>query len=48
MFKKDKARKNTSIDSLIGPSVRLEGNVHFEGGLRIDGEINGKITTDDD
>ena len=38
-IKKD---KNT-IDSLIGISTNIEGNVHFKGGLRIDGHVKGNV-----
>lgn len=34
--------KNT-IDSLIGVSTRIEGNLHFKGGLRIDGHVKGNV-----
>jgi cytoskeletal protein CcmA (bactofilin family) len=34
--------KNT-IDSLIGVSTKIEGNVHFRGGLRIDGHVKGNV-----
>ena len=34
--------KNT-IDSLIGMSTRIEGDLHFKGGLRIDGIVNGNV-----
>jgi cytoskeletal protein CcmA (bactofilin family) len=34
--------KNT-IDSLIGVSTKIEGNVHFKGGLRIDGHVVGNV-----
>ena len=33
-----------SIDSLIGVGTRVEGNVVFSGGLRIDGEVRGNIS----
>ena len=37
-------RKNKStIDSLIGSSTRIEGDVHFKGGLRIDGHVKGNV-----
>lgn len=32
------------IDSLIGSGTRIEGNVIFAGGLRVDGEIKGNVT----
>lgn len=34
--------KNT-IDSLIGISTTIEGNVLFKGGLRIDGHVKGNV-----
>ena len=32
-----------SIDSLIGAGTRVEGNIVFSGGLRVDGEVRGNI-----
>jgi cytoskeletal protein CcmA (bactofilin family) len=37
--------KNT-IDSLIGASTRIEGNVFFKGGLRIDGHVKGSVISE--
>jgi cytoskeletal protein CcmA (bactofilin family) len=37
--------KNT-IDSLIGASTRIEGNLYFKGGLRIDGHVKGNVTAE--
>lgn len=37
--------KNT-IDSLVGMSTRIEGTLHFKGGLRIDGQIRGNVIAD--
>ena len=34
----------SSIDSLIGAGTRIEGDVIFSGGLRVDGEIRGNIS----
>ena len=34
----------SSIDSLIGAGTRIEGNVIFSGGLRVDGEVRGNIS----
>lgn len=40
-------RKNKgTIDSLIGISTNIEGNVHFQGGLRIDGHVKGNVVAD--
>lgn len=33
----------STIDSLIGASTRIEGDIHFRGGLRIDGRVNGNV-----
>lgn len=37
------AKPQNRIDSLIGAGTRIEGDVHFSGGLRIDGEVRGKV-----
>jgi len=42
-FKKSNAIQNT-IDTLIGADTRIEGDVHFLGGLRVDGAIRGNVT----
>ena len=34
---------NREIDSLIGSSSRIEGDLYFSGGLRIDGQVQGKV-----
>ncbi|MDR2365621.1 MAG: polymer-forming cytoskeletal protein [Zoogloeaceae bacterium] len=34
------------IDSLIGKGTKIEGNVFFSGGLRVDGEICGKVVAE--
>lgn len=42
-------RKNKgTIDSLIGISTRIEGNVRFQGGLRIDGQVKGNVVAEGD
>ncbi|KIF81173.1 bactofilin family protein [Noviherbaspirillum autotrophicum] len=35
-----------TIDSLIGISTNIEGNVNFKGGLRIDGTVKGNVIAD--
>lgn len=47
MFGKKSGTKNT-IDSLIGASTRIEGDILFQGGLRIDGHVQGSILAADD
>ncbi len=37
-----KPTKNT-IDSLIGLTTNIEGNIYFKGGLRIDGHVKGDV-----
>ena len=43
MFGKKPPKPQTRIDSLIGTGTRIEGNVVFAGGLRIDGEVKGDV-----
>lgn len=45
--KKTKARKATRIDTLIGENTHIKGDVHFSGGLRIDGTVTGNIIADE-
>ena len=42
MFRKHSKPQNR-IDSLIGATTRIEGNVFFSGGLRIDGTVRGNV-----
>lgn len=39
-----KSAPKNSIDSLIGAGTRVDGNIMFSGGLRIDGEVRGSIS----
>jgi len=41
MFTRDS--RQTAIDTLIGKSARLEGDLAFEGGLHVDGHIVGSV-----
>ncbi|MCB2428018.1 bactofilin family protein [Methylophaga pinxianii] len=45
--KKQKRRKAARIDTLIGENTHIKGDIHFSGGLRIDGVITGNITADE-
>jgi cytoskeletal protein CcmA (bactofilin family) len=47
MFGSKPGAKNT-IDSLIGITTRIEGDIHFVGGLRIDGHVKGNVIADDE
>lgn len=37
----------TEIDTLVGISARIEGDLCFTGGLRIDGEVHGNVIASD-
>jgi len=43
MFGSGHNKPQNRIDSLIGAGTRIVGDVHFTGGLRVDGEIDGNI-----
>ena len=36
------------IDSLVGAGTRVEGNIQFSGGLRIDGQVHGNVACTSD
>lgn len=38
-----KSKPQSRIDSLIGATTRIEGNVLFSGGLRVDGSVRGNV-----
>lgn len=40
------SKSKSTIDSLIGLSTRIEGDLHFKGGLRIDGHVRGNVIAD--
>ena len=42
MFRKTSKPQNR-IDCLIGATTRIEGNVYFTGGLRVDGNVRGNV-----
>ena len=48
MFKTKHPKPNSRIDTLIGSGSRVSGDVHFVGGLRIDGAVKGNVIADDD
>lgn len=43
MFFKKSNKIQNSIDTLIGADTRVEGDIHFTGGLRVDGAIRGNV-----
>jgi cytoskeletal protein CcmA (bactofilin family) len=44
MFLKNRQKPNNRIDTLIGVETRIEGDIHFSGGLRVDGSIHGNVS----
>ena len=44
MFRRNKNRSR--IDSLISADIVIEGNIRFNMGLRIDGQVLGNVTAD--
>lgn len=44
MFFKKSNRIQNTIATLIGAETRIEGDIHFSGGLRVDGIIRGNIS----
>ncbi|MGH8762123.1 MAG: bactofilin family protein [Nitrosospira sp.] len=48
MFGKKANKPHSHIDSLIGAGTRIDGNISFSGGLRIDGQVRGNITATGD
>jgi cytoskeletal protein CcmA (bactofilin family) len=48
MFRRKAKRPQNRIDSLIGAGTKIEGNVNFSGGLRVDGEIKGNVVSSGD
>jgi cytoskeletal protein CcmA (bactofilin family) len=45
MFKQ-KQTKNAKVDTLIGAKTRINGDIEFNGGLHLDGQINGNVKGD--
>lgn len=45
--KKEQSKPQGRIDSLIGAGTRIEGNIVFSGGLRVDGEVMGNVSAAD-
>jgi len=43
MFGNKQSKPQNRIDSLIGAGTKVNGDMHFSGGLRVDGEIVGNV-----
>ena len=48
MFGNKKAKQSSELDSLVGENTKLIGDVHFSGGLHIDGSIIGNVIAEGD
>ena len=46
--KGSKKIKSSKIDTLIGQGVVVTGDIEFQGGLHLDGKINGNVATADE
>ena len=44
MFFKKANKIDNRIDTLVGSETRIEGDLHFNGGLRVDGAICGDVS----
>lgn len=44
MFGKRHSKPQNRIDSLVGAETRVDGDLSFVGGLRVDGVINGNVS----
>ena len=44
MVDKKQAKPQNRVDSLIGATTRIDGNVVFSGGLRVDGMVRGNVS----
>lgn len=43
MFGNKRSRPQSRLDSLIGAKTRVEGDIRFSGGLRVDGQVQGDV-----
>jgi cytoskeletal protein CcmA (bactofilin family) len=46
MFGNRKRYKAERVDTLVGQNTRIEGNIHFSGGLHVDGVVKGNVVAD--
>lgn len=47
MFRQNKKRGPLKIETLVGRNTTLKGDIHFTGGLHIDGTIQGNVIAAD-
>jgi cytoskeletal protein CcmA (bactofilin family) len=41
----DKNQNHITPDTIVGPSVKIQGDLNSEGNIQIEGEVEGKINT---
>ncbi len=44
---KNSKNGNHSVETLIGPQVIIRGDIHFSGGIYLEGQVHGKIISQD-
>jgi cytoskeletal protein CcmA (bactofilin family) len=47
MFSDEKKQTKGRIDTLIGRNSRIKGDLNFNGGLHVDGEIHGNVSAEE-
>lgn len=48
MFGGSKKNKSVSINTLIGKDAKIVGDLHFKGGLHVDGMVKGNVISEND
>lgn len=43
MFFRNRNKVASRIDTLVGAETRVDGDMHFAGGLRVDGTVHGSV-----
>ena len=47
MMGRNKKRKSMNVETLIGRNTNIQGDIHFSGGLHVDGEIKGNVIAEE-
>jgi len=47
MIGSSKKRKSMNVETLIGQNTEIKGDIHFSGGLHIDGVITGNVVAEE-
>ncbi|MBU1131494.1 polymer-forming cytoskeletal protein [Patescibacteria group bacterium] len=48
MFKKEPTKSNKNIETIIGPSVKVDGDFHGDGDVIVEGIVTGNLKTKND